>query len=118
MSRLGDLITTYLDAHPGLAKQEFAKRAGITPQSLSGWLNGSTVMKQYPETQHMRGLAEAMGLDYVVVLDAITLDLGLPLTREQVRPDVAVTVASLNQLPPQRVKTVAQLIASMMDDIS
>lgn len=48
MSRLGDLIKSYLDAHPGLEKQELAKRAGITPQSLSGWVNG-TPMKEYPQ---------------------------------------------------------------------
>lgn len=116
VSRLSDLIQTYLDAHPGMAKQELAKRAGITPQSLSGWASGNTVMKQYPDTEHMKGLAEAMGLSYADILDAITLDLGLPIEREQVRPDVAVTVASLNRLEPQRVKTVAQIIASMMDE--
>lgn len=115
MSRLGDLIKTYLDAHPGLEKQELAKRAGITPQSLSGWVNGAP-MKEYPQTKHMEGLAQAMGLSYTDVLDAITLDLGLPITREEVRPDVAVTVASLSQLEPQRVKTVARIIASMMDE--
>ena len=114
MSQLGELIQSYLDTHPGLAKQDLAKRAGITPQSLSGWLNG-TVMKEYPQTEHMAGLAEALGVDYTVVLDAITLDLGRPVAREQIRPDVAVTVASLNQLTPQRVKNVAQIIASMMD---
>lgn len=116
MSRLGDLIQSYLDAHPGLAKQDFAKRASLTPQSLAGWLNGSTVMKEYPEVRTIRGLADAMGLNYNDVLEAITADLGQPIEREDLSPDVAVTVASLKQLPPQRVKTVAQIVASMMDE--
>lgn len=116
MSQLGDLIKTYLDAHPGLEKQELAKRAGITPQSLSGWVNGTTAMKEYPRAEHIRGLADAMGLNYADVLEAITLDLGQPIAREEVRPDLAVTVASLSQLEPQRVKTVARIIASMMDE--
>lgn len=115
MSHLARLIASFIDANQPMNKKDFAAKAGITPQTLSGYL-GETTMKEYPARLHMQGLADAMGVPYGDVLDAITLDLGHQVSRQQVRPDVAVTIASLEKLSPQRVKALGQMIAAMGEE--
>lgn len=112
-SRLGRLIQSYLDAHPEQNKKQFAERAGITPQSLSGYLTGKAAMKEYPARESIEGLAAAMGLRYCDVLDTITLDLGHSVVREEIDPEVAVTMSSMQQLSPERRRAIAQMVASI-----
>lgn len=118
MSRLGEMIQTYLDAHPDTTSKQLADKAGVSAQTMSGWLN-HPISKRFPDPEHMQGLADALGVSPASVVDAISADLGWDLTREQVRPDMAVAVATLNRTPPGSAlaRKLTQMIVLMADEI-
>lgn len=118
MSHLGKMIQAYLDAHPDVTSKQLADRAGVSAQTMSGWLN-HPIRKRFPDPPHMKGLADALGVTPDVIVDAISEDLGWRLDREPIRPDLAGAVGALHKTPEGHPMTaaLAHLIATMVAQV-
>lgn len=72
MTELMRLIQSHLDRY-GVTRAEFARRAGTSPQTVQNWRDE---IKALPDAKHLRGVAEVIGVPYVVVLNAALVDAG------------------------------------------
>ena len=98
MLALGRLILSHLSAS-GEPKQDFAARAGISPQQLSAWIRPETEsLREYPEPKTMKGLAEALGVTRHELIAVISEDVGYLLEDIQVDPTLALLIAAAGPL--------------------
>lgn len=72
MSELMRLIQAHLDKY-GVSRAEFARRAGTTPQTVQNWKNRPGTL---PKPEHLRGVADVIGVPFQVVLNAALADAG------------------------------------------
>lgn len=72
MTELMRLIQGHLDKY-GVTRAEFARRAGTTPQTVQNWKDRPTTL---PRREHLEGVAQVIGLPYIVVLNAALTDAG------------------------------------------
>lgn len=115
MSAVGDLIRHYLETHPGVKKKDIAAAAGVSAQSVSGWLNGSK--RPNLKDNSIIGLAEVLRVPVRVVVLANAEDRGLKVQEgADLPPDVRVAITSLQGLSPENVRMVSQLAASLAED--
>jgi transcriptional regulator with XRE-family HTH domain len=76
MSHLVKLIDEYKDAHGAPSDSSIARAIGVAPQTISSWRRRG--IKQAPDHETLRALAEFIGKDYkTVVLQAVLLDASL-----------------------------------------
>jgi transcriptional regulator with XRE-family HTH domain len=119
MSDLGDLIRHYLDTHPGAKKGDIARAAGVSAQSVSGWLNSTTPPNL--KDKSILGLAEALGVPVSVVVSAVSKGRGLPVENvagDDLPADVQVLLATARKLGPEQVRMVTQLAVSLADQVA
>lgn len=72
MTELMRLIQAHQDRY-GVTRAEVARRIGTKPQTVQNWINRPTTL---PAAEHLRGVAEVIGLPYLLVLDAALMDSG------------------------------------------
>jgi transcriptional regulator with XRE-family HTH domain len=72
MTELMRLIQQHLDRY-GVTRAEFARRAGTSPQTVQNWMHE---IRALPDAKHLQGVADVIGVPYVVVLDAALADAG------------------------------------------
>jgi transcriptional regulator with XRE-family HTH domain len=76
MSELARIIDGYKDRHGQPSDASIARAIGVAPQTLDSWLNRG--MKSVPRNKEpLRRLAQLVGLDYRVIVDAVAVDIGL-----------------------------------------
>lgn len=117
MSALGTLIQHYLDLHPDVKKKDIAKAAGVSPQSVSGWINGTGGVGMRPE--NIIGLAQFLGVPAVEIVLLISQDQGIPVQRVEATdlpPELQVTLSSLKKLSPDRLRTAGRIVAGLVDE--
>lgn len=117
MTALGTLIQHYLDLHPDVRKKDIAAAAGVSPQSVSGWLNGTGGVGLRPES--ILGLANFLGVPPVEIVLVISEDQGIPVQRidgTDLPPEMQVTLSSLKKLSPDRLRTVGRIVAGLVDE--
>lgn len=66
------LIQAHIDRY-GVTRATVARRAGMVPQTVHNWRDE---IKALPHVDHLRGIAEVIGVPYPVVLDAALADTG------------------------------------------
>lgn len=116
MTALARLIQHYLDTHPDVRKNKLADAAGTTPQSLSGWLAGTTWNL---DPDNIIGLADAIGVEPIDVIIAISEDNGIPVQRADgsyLPPEIRVAVGALRKLSPERLRAVSRMAADLAND--
>lgn len=72
MSELRRMIQAHLDKY-GVTRSEFARRAGVAPQTVQNWWDKPTTL---PKSEHLHGVAEVIGVPYSAVLAAALVDAG------------------------------------------
>lgn len=72
MTELMRLIQAHIDRY-GVTRATVARRAGMSPQTVHNWRDE---IKALPDADHLRGIAEVIGVPYIVVLDAALSDAG------------------------------------------
>ncbi len=72
MTRLMRLIRAHLDRY-GVTQAEFARRVGTSPQTVQNWRDE---IRALPDAKHLHGVAEVIGVPYVLVLEAVLTDAG------------------------------------------
>lgn len=76
MSELGKIIDGYKDRHGQPSDASIARAIKVAPQTLDSWLNRG--MKTVPRNKEpLRKLAQLVGLDYRIIVDAVAVDIGL-----------------------------------------
>lgn len=76
MSELGKIIEGYKDRHGQPSDASIARAIGVAPQTLDSWLNRG--MKTVPRNKEpLRELAQLVGLDHSVIVNAVAVDIGL-----------------------------------------
>lgn len=66
------LIQAHLDKY-GVTRAEFARRAGTTPQTVQNWKSRPGTL---PKPEHLRGVADVIGVPFETVLNAALRDAG------------------------------------------
>jgi len=66
------MIQAHLDRY-GVTRSEFARRAGVAPQTVQNWWDKPTTL---PKPEHLKGVATVIGVPYHAVLDAALVDAG------------------------------------------
>lgn len=116
MPALARLIQAYLDSHPDVLKKDVAAAAKTSPQSFSGWLDGSTFDLK---ADNIVGLADAIHVHPMDVVEAISQDRGIPTQRPDVaglRPETRMLLGVTEKLGPERVKAVTRIAMEFADD--
>lgn len=108
MSELRRLIQAHLDRY-GVTRSEFARRAGTTPQTVQNWWDRPTTL---PRADHLQGVADVIGLPYLVVLDAALLDAGYRTTLADDVDTMCYRVDNLVASSPEDFKIVAAYVAA------
>jgi transcriptional regulator with XRE-family HTH domain len=72
MTELMRLIQAHIDRY-GVTRATVARRAGMSPQTVQNWRDE---IRALPDAQHLRAIAEVIGVPYTVVLDAALTDCG------------------------------------------
>lgn len=115
MLALGRLILQHIDA-TGEAKKDFATRAGVSPQQLSGWIRPDAELKAYPEPQTMKGLAKALGVTQRELLAVVSDDVGYAVEEEEVDAATTLLIASVRPLSDKRKQRLIQIAKDFGDD--
>lgn len=117
MSALGDLIQQYLDTHPSARKKDIAAAAGVSAQTISGWLSGTKIPNPKPES--MVGLASALGVSAREVMLRVSTDRGVPVHEvgeSDLPPNVRVLIATASGLrDEENIRMVTQLVTSLAE---
>lgn len=96
VGQLIGLIQAHLDKY-GVTRSEFARRAGTTPQTVQNWWDKPTT---FPRPEHLKGVAEVIGVPYLLVLEAALVDAGYrELTADEAEEDAP--PPSLNDPEPR-----------------
>jgi len=75
MSNLIALIDEYKDTHGAPSDSSIARAIGVAPQTISSWRRRG--IRQLPERETLRSLANLLQRDYVtVVIPAVMADIG------------------------------------------
>lgn len=84
VSELMKILDGYRDRHGQPSWASIARSIGVVPQTLDTWRHRG--MKTYPRNlEPFRNLADLVGLDYKVIIDAIAFDVGLADQRPEYR---------------------------------
>lgn len=76
MTELGKIIEGHRDRHGHPPYASIARAIGVPPQTLDSWRNRG--MRTIPRnTEPLRALAREVGLDYLVIAQAVAVDVGL-----------------------------------------
>lgn len=83
MSRLLAIIDEYKDAHGAPSDSSIARAIGVAPQTISSWRQRG--IRQLPDRETLRALAELTRVDYVTeIVPAVLLDIGY-MTEDEAR---------------------------------
>lgn len=116
MLALGRLILSHLSA-TGEPKQEFAARAGISPQQLSAWIKPETEkLREYPEPKTMKGLATALGIKRRDLMAVISEDVDFDLEEVVVDPALTLLIAAAGPLSEKHKARLIQIAKDYGED--
>lgn len=104
------LIQRHLDKY-GVRRAEFARRAGVSPQTVQNWQDRPTTL---PRPGYLRGVADIIELPYHRVLDAALTDAGY---RHQPVDDCATVIDRITELveiDPSALRDIAAAVSAMM----
>ena len=116
MLALGRLITRHLGAS-GELKQEFAKRAGVSPQQLSAWIkDDAEKLREFPDPKTLKGLSTALGIQRRELLEIVSEDVDYDLEETVVDPTLTLLIAATRPLSDRRKERLVQIAKDLAED--
>lgn len=109
-TRLMALVQTHLDRY-GVKRAEFARRAGVSPQTVQNWIDRPTTL---PRPDHLLGVAEQIDLPYHRVLDAALTDAGYRDSDIDDAATVSSRIVELVRVEPSALRKLAAVVSGLM----